>query len=425
MFIPYEFIGKQINKLLKSKRIADFFYLLKIKQNVQYINKNKLQVLKNLKAKMNNQKPLNVFFYVYDETKWKCQSLYKLLSEDSRFNVKVLVTKNSVTNKNNPNYQSNDDVQKTFDFFKDNYNTEYAYNIDTSKHIPLKKFNPDIIFYQHPWNVKTVQGPVVCSKYALTCYIPYYFPIETADIDCCLRFHDYIEYYYILDNYTKQKYEQRNARIKDKLRVVGYPYLDYFNDIRGAENQADYIIYAPHWTVGDHGLAYSTFEWSGQFILEYAKSHPEKKWIFKPHPLLYKALIDFKIMTESEVKKYYSEWDNLGIRYESGDYLKLFEKSAMMITDCSSFLGEYFVSGKPLIHLMSEKSQFRTSDNPILKTYYRADNLDELKILLDILPKDDSMKNIRVKTLQEIGLKDNNASKKILEDILNEINTAI
>ena len=421
MYVPYNSILNIVGRIFKNNKIYDYFYNLKIEQNVKYIEKNKLKVRKKLKQKLNSGKKLNVVFYVYDETKWKCQSIYDLLAKDSRFSAKVLVTKTSCMNKDNSSYISSEDLKRTYKFFVERgINAECAYDTEKSCFMPFKKFNPDIIIYQHPWYVKTEQGPVVCSKFALTGYIPYYFPIETVDIDCGLRFHQYVENYYILDDYTKQKCLKKNPELKDKLKVVGYPYLDLYNN--DDSDSAEYIIYAPHWTLGGKGLAYGTFEWNGKFMLDYAKSHPEKKWIFKPHPLLYKALQDFGIMTEKEAKEYYSEWGKIGIKYESGDYLALFKQSKMMITDCSSFLGEYFVTTKPLIHLMSEKSQFRNSGNPILKTYYRANNLEELKVLLETLPERDSLKDLRLQTLKEIGVGENIASKKIIDDILNQIN---
>lgn len=419
MYIPFEQTGNIINKLFRSEKIKEFFYNLKIAQNVKYIENNKPRVIKKLKNKLQSGEKINAVFYVYDETKWKCQSLYDLLDKDSRFEVKVLVTKTACENKNNPSYISDEKLAEVFDFFeKRGMNVCFAYDIDSSSFIPFKEFEPDIIFYQHPWYVKTEQGPVVCSKFALTCYIPYYFPIEAADIDCKLRFHNYVENYYVLDEYTRDKYLKKAPELAQKLKVVGYPYLDGFcSDSK--PRAAKCVIYAPHWTICSQGLAYGTFEWSGKFILEYAKSHPEIQWIFKPHPLLKKALADSQYMSVEEAENYYSEWDKLGIKYESGDYLGLFEKSDMMITDCSSFLGEYFVTGKPLLHLMSEKSQFRNSDNPILKCYYRANNLEELKTLLEILPQKDSMRELRLKTLEESGLKNNPASQRILEDIQN------
>ncbi len=414
MYIPYETIGNFVNKFIKNEKLHDFFYNKKVEQNVKYIEKNKPNVIKKLKNKLKNGKKLNVVFYVYDETKWKCQSLYDLLEKDERFDVKIIVTKPSCLNPDNSSYVSDEMLESVYKFFKErNMKVEYAYDVKTSKFIPFKKFSPDIIIYQHPWYVKTEQGPVVCSKFALTGYIPYYFPIETADIDCNLRFHEYVENYYILDEYTRGKYLKKNPKLDKKLKVVGYPYLDGFN----FEDNGEYVIYSPHWTVNGNGLAYGTFEWSGKYLLDYAKSHPEIKWIFKPHPLLKKALTDFGIMSEKEADKYYEEWGNIGIKYESGDYLGLFEKSKMMITDCSSFLGEYFITGKPLIHLMSEKSQFRMSDNPILKAYYKANNSEELKCLLETVPQNDYMRDLRLSTLETAGLKDVSASKNILNDI--------
>ena len=55
-------------------------------------------------------------------------------------------------------------------------------------------------------------------------------------------------------------------------------------------------------------------------MLEYAKQHPEKKWVFKPHPMLFKALIDNNVMTTDDAESYYQEWDKIGLKYESGDY---------------------------------------------------------------------------------------------------------
>lgn len=422
MYIPYEQIGLIINKVFKNEKVKDFFYNLKVEQNIKYIAHNKPDVLKRLKNKLESGEKLRVVFHVYDETKWKCQSLYELFDNDSRFIPQILVSKTAAANPENPSYQSVNDVKRVYEYFKNKgLNAEYAYDTESEKFIPFEKFSPDIIFYQHPWYVETTQGPVVCSKFALTGYIPYFFSIEPIQIDCGLRFHKYVESYYILDEYTKQRYEEI-ADLKN-LKVVGNPYLDYFG--KNEAEEKEYVIYAPHWTFAGKGVALGTFEWSGNFMLEYAKAHPEIKWIFKPHPLLFKALSDNNFMTKEEAENYYNEWGKIGIKYESGDYLGLFEKSKMMITDCSSFLGEYFMTQNPLIHLMSQSPQFNNSKNPILKTFYRAYSLDDMKTLLETLPQNDTKKDLRAEVFEQSGLKGNNASQKIVDDIINQINSVL
>ena len=78
--------------------------------------------------------------------------MYDLLSSDERFNVKILVTKTSCENADNPSYIPDDLLNKTYQIFADRgLNVEYAYDINRSKFIAFKKFKPDIVFYQHPW----------------------------------------------------------------------------------------------------------------------------------------------------------------------------------------------------------------------------------------------------------------------------------
>lgn len=421
MYIPYYNLAKSFSNILPEKwrkSVIDFGNGLKIKQNLKYIAKN----WQKLQKKLSDKEKLNVAFYVYDDTKWKCQSVYDLMEQDNRFEPYIFVTKNAATNPENPSFQTIEDVKKTYKFFENkNMRVKYAYD-EKNKFIPFEKMTPkpDIIIYQHPWYVETSQGPVVCSKFALTCYVPYYFPTTTAPIDYYLRFHQYVERYYIFDEITKEIYEQKMENKGKNLCVTGQPYLDYFKNCEAKEKE--YIIYAPHWTVANQGISYGTFEWNGKFILEYAKIHPEQKWVFKPHPMLFKSLIDKGVMTEAEAKEYYATWDKIGLKYESGDYLELFSKSKLLITDCSSFLGEFFLTGSPVIHLISKTATpYNETINRIIKNYYRAENLEELQMLLNKLPNDDSMKVQRENAIKDFNASETTSAEKIVKDILETI----
>ena len=206
----------------------------------------------------------------------------------------------------------------------------------------------------------------------------------------------------------------------ENLKVVGQPFLDYFrlNDSK----EKKYTIYAPHWTVARQGIAYGTFEWNGRFLLDYAKKHPGKNWVFKPHPLLFNALIERGIMSKNEAEEYYNEWGRVGLRYESGDYLELFNNSKMLITDCSSFLGEYFMTGNPVVHLISEfATPYNDTINQVIKNYYHASNVEDLERLLGELPEQDKMRNQRIRAVEELGYKNNYASQNILDDLIQTI----
>lgn len=412
MYIDYEKIG---NTLGFGKK---FFYEKKVAQNCAYIKKNIARVKKLLKNKF----PLKVVFYVYDSSRWKSQSLYDLMCKDERFEPLIVVTKNAAV-QNNMNYQTIEDVKKNYDFFKSRaMNVEYGYDIEKDDFIPLENFSPDLIFYSHPWYVETSQGPVVCSKFALTYYIPYYISDTEEFFEYDLRFHRYIHRYYIPNNITRDFYAPRMPDKGKKLRIVGHPQLDYYY-LDKKEHEKKYVIYAPHWTVCGNNIRYGTFDWNGYEILEFAEKHPEINWLFKPHPGLYRFLFTSGYMTKEEADAYYKRWEKAGTLYDKGDYMDLFQDSSLMITDCGSFLIEYFVTGNPCIHLKSEAFKGNSLVKNICSTYYETTNLEELKENLDkvLLKKEDTMRNERLKLLEELNFKNNYCAQNIIEDLINDL----
>ena len=410
MYIDYEKIGE---KLGFGKK---FFYNLKVKQNLDYIEKNQKQVLKKLKKKS----AFNVIFYVYDESKWKSQSVYDLMIQDKRFFPKIVVTKNCAV-EGNANYQTKEDVKRCYEFFKNKgMNVEYGYDVINNEFIPFETFSPDIIIYSHPWYVYKTQGPVMCSKFALTFYIPYFIPASEQWHEYGLRFHQYLFRHYVPTDLVKDFYAKNMPNGGKSLKAVGNPILDYcFNK----ENAPKYIIYAPHWTVCGDNLRFGTFDWNGEKILEFAKTHSELNWIFRPHPLMYKFILASGFMSKEDVDRYFKEWKELGIYSQGGDYTDLFNQSYAMITDCGSFLTEYFVTENPVIHLISDEFTPNPTIKEIDKTYYTAHNSEELEKHLNdvILNKNDYKKQDRIELLQKLNLKDNSSAKRIVDDILNNI----
>ena len=314
MFNYYDYLYRKFN----IKPLKDFFYRKKIEQNCAFIAKNKKKVIKRLKEKDS----LKVVFYVYDSCKWKCQTIYEEMLKNPKFEPLVVVTKNAAKNIDNPSYQSKEDVLETFNFFKKrDMKVQLGYDFEKNKHIPFKNFNPDIIIYQHPWYVETSQGPVVCSKFALTAYIPYDIPTTTMPSEYNLRFYQYIEIFYVINEQLKNFYASLMDNKGANLKVAGAPSLE---NIKPSKSD-NYIIYAPHWTINHQNtMAYSTFKENGKFILEFAKKHQDYNWVFKPHPMLKKAILDNNFMSEKEVNEYYSEWENIGKYCCNGDYYKIF-----------------------------------------------------------------------------------------------------
>lgn len=423
MYIPYYELAQKISLFFPKnigKKIVDAGYDFKLKQNLDYISKNRQKVFKKLKGRTH----FNVAFYVYDDTKWKCQSVYDLMEESALFTPYIFVTKNAAPG-NNCNYQTDDDLEKVYDFFKTkDMRVLKAFDCSNQSYIPFEdmKPKPDIIIYQHPWYVETSQGPVVCSEFALTYYVPYFFSDSEERFECDLRFHRYIYKYYIPDDFYKNLYSQYMPDKGQKLVTTGYPFFDYFY-LNKEHNEEKYTIYAPHWTVCGDNIRYGTFDWNGWKILEYAETHPELNWVFKPHPLLYKFLCSSGYMSKEKADEYYNRWRKAGILYDKGDYLDLFQKSRMLITDCGSFLIEYFLTEKPCIHLRSEDFKGNKLVREICKNYYETQTVEELEKYLHLLidEKQDPKMEDRKNALKELSFVNNYCAKNILEDIIKDI----
>ena len=405
-----------------KKPLLDFFHEKKIQANMRYIKKNKLKVIENLKNDSKNRK-LNVVFYVYEDAKWKCQSLFDILTCDENFLPMVFVVKNCAK-KDNFNFQSEDDIRKVYKFFKKkNMNVFYAYDFKKKKNIPFEKMNPkpDIIIYQHPWYVDRCQGPVVCSKFALTYYMPYFIPTSVSPVEYHLRFHSYVENFCVLDEKTKKYYSLKMSNKGENIKVVGHTMLDfyYLNKNQTYEND-NTVIYAPHWTVDNKNLAWGTFLWSRDVVLDFAKNHPEFNWVFKPHPCLYNYLLNQKILSKADVDNYWSEWGRIGRIENGGDYINLFMSSRAIISDCGSFLTEYLFSKKPFIRLKSKNPyELNPFVDEIVKCYYNVSDKHELIDTLNrvIVNNDDYFKEKRLELIKKSNLDNNFAAKCVLDDI--------
>ena len=94
-----------------------------------------------------------------------------------------------------------------------------------------------------------------------------------------------------------------------------------------------------------------------------------------------------------------------------------------MITDCGSFLTEYFVTENPVIHLVSEHLNPNATIKEIDETYYTAHNADELikyfhQVIID---KYDYKKEDRIKLLEKLNLKNSSSAERIINDILSDV----
>ena len=370
----------------------------------------------DIKSKVSQGKKIRVAFYVND-SKWKCQSLFDAMQKSSHYEPFILVGKNSVT-KVHPEYQTIDDIKKIYqNFISKGMQTYYAYDIENKVHIPLDIFRSDIIFYSRQFNIDQIYDISNVGKNILTCYVPYFISNSPIDVEAGYNFHNLLWKYYVINDDTVKEYCNVMQNKGDNLKAVGYPVMDQY--LKNTSKDKNYVIYAPHWSLGDSPLKYATFDWNGEFMLEFAKAHREIKWVFKPHPILKGRLVELGLMTKEEVEKYYLDWSQIGVKYEGFDYIDLFKESKAMITDCGSFLAEYMPTKNPVILLRSRRATpYNFLAKKVTKYYYSVWNVEQLEEKLNsvILKGRDPWKERRLAVLESLNLV-TNASQNIINDL--------
>lgn len=419
-------LSKYTSWLIPSKtyrtKYKNYLTSLDLKQNLIKVKNNYKCVIEKLK---NKKDKIKVVFLIRENQKWKYQSVYDELAQSNCFEPLILVSILTLAHKGKDKTRNN--LQENYKFFKSRgMNVDYAYK--DRKYINLKEFNPDIVFYDQPWDLPKIHRPEYISKFALTMYSPYYYDILDNNEGYFADFHKLLHTYFVEHNLNTQKYEKISTNNSKNCVVTGYPKFDIYFQKKDfhcdlwKEKDKIKIIYAPHHSIEKKGIQLATFKQNGKFILELAKKYPQTTWIFKPHPRLKYAILRNKLMNEKELECYYNEWLNIGNIYEQGDYTDMIMTSDLMITDCCSFLAEYLFTQNPLIRLENQNSVKLTDlGNKIIKSYYSVNNNDDLEKIFKqlIIYNNDEKKIYRYDIINEILDKKEQSSTKIYKYLIN------
>ena len=437
-FLDYEFNRRPGNFVRNG---YDFYY----EENsiVNYAQLNKLKELQ-LIDKIKRGKKAKVCFMLDHIAKFSSISVYHAMEQSEIFEpFLVLYSTEDKIFDNNEIWFKHKESLKILE--NNGYKVCNGYN-ELRQYIPITDFSPDIVFLNTPalcYTKNMYLNNVFMNVNFLVCYLNYAFnTINSYDYhynnkriaSCWKHFvetrEDYLE---LLDH---SKYFGTNCVL------TGYPKLDkYIIPIEECKiptkinNGKPIVIYAPHRSIHEtwEPLNLSTFHIYYEKFLELAKNYSDINFVFKPHPFLYNAVIKNNIMNDVEFNDYLKQWDLLpnGIIVDDGEYIDLFRKSDLLITDCGSFIGEWLPTEKPCIYLVNpERNQktymdgFSLMGRKILEKYYLAHNQEEIDKYFKMImfDKQDPMKEERIKLKDELFINIGCAGQKIV-DYLTEILT--
>ena len=336
---------------------------------------------------------INVFFVFTQSELWGLQSLYSTLSRSTCFNPSVVVMPNFEDRVSHPekNYHRN---LKNFTELGLSVTAGTDENGRVLSFRELSNNQPCIVFFDqpHPNLPKSWKFSLV-SKVALICYVPYGFKVANDyQGHFNQKLHNISWRIFCETSWHFQQFRKFGKARALNVVVSGYPKFDsvqiacddkrYFGEKVNQISDRKILIWAPHWSVLDSYLGYSTFDKYYDYFLRRRDSDSDVFWVFRPHQRLRYQLVETGFMSEVEVDNYYESWRDSpnSIFSEGSDYLGLFMCSDALITDSGSFLAEYLISRKPVLVLKSAKSVgYNEFGKQIFDSYYHAESVNEIE----------------------------------------------
>lgn len=254
--------------------------------------------------------------------------------------------------------------KRTKEFFINKYGSGYVidgYDMNTGRAIDVSdRF--DIVYCANPYDemVSDIHTIVYLSKQdLLPISISYGFDVSReVDGDRMVRPGANLFWKLFTDTTYSFSDIKKQQVIKGKNAVlVGYAKMDVLQNYEEPKNKTrKKILIAIHHTIVMKEFPLSNFLEYYDFIPQLPELFPDVDFVFRPHPLLFTAMINEGFWTQEQVDEYLRKLEEKHIEYSTGgDYLKLFAECDAMINDCGSFTVEWLYTRKPACFLYSSR----------------------------------------------------------------------
>lgn len=236
----------------------------------------------------------------------------------------------------------------------------------------LREGCAEVMFVPTPWEVSRPRGWQTEDLMRLgmrLAYIPYCFETGDDDTDHSVQFdqslHRLAWAVFARSEHHKLLYARHCSLGNAHVSVTGHPKMDALGKLDAARDPdlerfvagRKAVCWNPHFNVKPDGTAfgsgYSTFLRWWRFLLEEFSRRPGMVLLIRPHPLLFSSLVQRRIWTQPEVDGFLARCAAAGNIHvdRRPSYLPVFAASHAMMSDLSTFVLEYPMTGKPLLYL--------------------------------------------------------------------------
>ncbi len=368
--------------------------------------------MKKMNQKSSHESVIRIIFISQMPGLWEnLQPIYERLSFNSKFDVTVL----AIPECNYDTYCFSDESLLS--------NKTYQYHLDIGTKvvnayqqgwISLIDLHPDYVFYERPYShylpeLYRINNVINFSK---TVYLPYGYE-NTSDLFSTTLNTPFMKYLYLFfaDSIKRQNFilskdcKSYSNHIRQCFRIVHPIFLSMLSAKNkksifwNAHDLKFKVMYTPRWTIDKKLGGSSFFEYKNN-IVDFCAESKDIEFVFRPHPLMFKNFMDIKLMTQDEVNRYLDFFhENKNLHYdETNEYFSTFWNSDVLISDFSSIVMYYLITGKPVIYCSTREQKKVEFDAEVLDILYVAYDWNDVQNYLFMLKsKKDPLKEKRLK----------------------------
>lgn len=363
--------------------------------------------------------PIRVGFFCQYIPAWtKMEDVYKAMREDSRFEPVLLCLPSGIENQKltDPDSLEND----AYDYCLANGYPE-AVNTLIGKNtwLDLKALDLHYIFYPRPYNmlVPACYATDQVGRYSRVCLIMYglEFSEEMTKVSLNRDFMTGTYYYFAELPFMRVLNTKRNPLghwLKlQKTECHGYPmfaHLLQYRDVPSISwefSKNDFrVMWTPRWTT-DPAAGGSNFFTYYEKLLDFAQERPDMDFLFRPHPLALTHFVQTGEMTQQQAdgfKERCAALPNVSLD-AAPSYEATLWGADVMVSDISSIMPEFFLTGKPLVFCAS--NMYLKLAAPTLRMlegcYIVHDDRELFAVLTDLRQGKDPLQQKRQEIVRE------------------------
>lgn len=309
-----------------------------------------------------------------------------------------------------------------------------GYNHETKQWLDIRILKPDYVFFQQPYDVMrpyTYKSSQV-MRYAKVCYVNYYALSANYFLFKECMPNDFLRSIslFFAQNPLEEEYikklisEVKKCRVR--VKMTGFPRFDKLERYRmkcsnnwnlPRKAGTKRILWTPRWTTSENACNF--FDYKDK-LLSYIALNQDVDFIFRPHPqafLEWAATGELSADKAKEYKGQYEQLRNAKIDQQK-EYLTTFYSSDILVTDISSIITEYFLTGNPIIYC-HKTDLFNNFSRKLSEGFYWVHNWDELKSTLNMLRTgDDPLYEKRQRIIKETYYINAHGAGMTIKDII-------